>query len=103
MITTLSHWQTVLYITFYIRLLVCCVGQNVSADLCGLELTFRQACTSDQKDEVEFLDVNHCITTDEDFSFVTKDFAKPTAEGRQFINGKSHHSSQNSSQSYSEK
>ena len=57
----------------------------------SLELTFRQACTADQKGEVEFLDVNHCITTDVDFGFVTKDFVKPTAEGRQFINGKSHH------------
>ena len=28
----------------------------------GLELTFRQACTADQKGEVEFLDVNLCIT-----------------------------------------
>jgi len=59
---------------------------------------FRQACTADQKDEVEFLDVNHCITADDDFGFVTEDFVKPTAEGRQFINGKSH-----SSQSYLEK
>jgi len=57
----------------------------------GLELTFRQACTADQKGEVEFLDVNHCITADDDFGFVTKYFIKPTAEGRQFINGKSHH------------
>ena len=60
----------------------------------GLELTFCQACTADQKGEVEFVDandVNHCITTDEDFGFVTKDFVKPTVEGRQFINGKPHH------------
>jgi len=57
----------------------------------GLELTFRQACTADQKREVEFLHVNDCITTDDDFGFVTKGFVKPTAEGRQFINGKSHH------------
>jgi len=57
----------------------------------ALELTFRQACTADQKGEVEFLDVNHCITTDDDFGFVTKDFVKPTAEGRQLINRKSHH------------
>jgi len=51
----------------------------------GLEPTFRQACTADQNGEVEFLDVNHCITTDDDF--VTKDFVKPTAEGRLVING----------------
>jgi len=65
----------------------------------GLELTFRQACTADQKGEVEFLDVNHCITTDDDFGFVTKDFVKPTAEWIQFINGKS----TTHSQSYLEK
>ena len=59
--------------------------------MCYMKLTFRQACTADQKGEVGFLDVNHCITTDDDFGFVTKDFVKPTAEGRQFINGKSHH------------
>jgi len=53
------------------------------------KLTFRQACTADQKREVEFLHVNDCIiTTDDDFGFVTKGFVKPTAEGRQFINGK---------------
>jgi len=57
----------------------------------GLELMFHQACTANQKGEVEFLDVNHCITADDDFGFITKDFVKPTAEGRQFINGKSHH------------
>jgi len=69
----------------------------------GLELTFRQAWTADRKGEVEFLDVNHCITTDDDFGFVTKDFVKPTAEGRQFINRKSTTHSQPSSQSYLEK
>jgi len=57
----------------------------------GLELMFCQACTANQKDEVEFLDVNHCITTDNDFSFVTKDFVKPTAERKQFTNSESHH------------
>ena len=38
-----------------------------------------------------FLDVSHCVTIEDDFGFVTKDFVKPTAEGRQFINGNSHH------------
>ena len=57
----------------------------------GLELTFRQACTAEKMGEVEFLDVNHCVTIEDDFGFVTKDFVKPTAEGRQFINGNSHH------------
>ena len=27
-----------------------------------LELTFRQACTAEKTGEVEFLDVNHCVT-----------------------------------------
>jgi len=31
--------------------------------------------------DVEFLDVNNCRTTDDDFGFVTKYFTKPTAEG----------------------
>jgi len=57
----------------------------------GLELTFRQACTAVKTGEAEFLDVNHCVTIEDDFGFVTKDFVKPTAEGRQFINGNSHH------------
>jgi len=57
----------------------------------GLESKFRQTCTADQKGEFEFPDVNHCVTTDDDFGFVTKDFIKPTTEGRQFINGKSYH------------
>jgi len=56
-----------------------------------LELTFRQACTAEKTGEVEFLDVNHCATIEDDFGFVTKDFLKPTAEGRQFMNGNSHH------------
>ena len=57
----------------------------------GLELTFRQACTAEKTGEVEFLDVNHCVTIEEDFGFVSKDFVKPTTDGRQFINGNSHH------------
>ena len=49
------------------------------------------ACTAEKTGEVEFLDVNHCVTIEDDFGFVTKDFVKPTVEGRQFINGNSHH------------
>ena len=56
-----------------------------------MEVTFRQACIAEKTGEVEFLDVNHCVTIEDDFGFVTKDFVKPTAEGRQFINGISHH------------
>ena len=31
----------------------------------GLELTFRQACTAEKTGEVEFLDVNHCVTIED--------------------------------------
>ena len=41
--------------------------------------------TADQTGELELLDVDHCITTEDDFGFVTKDFVKPTGEGKQFI------------------
>jgi len=61
-------------------------------EISGSELTFRQACTAEKTGEVEFLDVNHCVTIEDDFGFVTEDFVKPAAEGRQFINGNSHHS-----------
>jgi len=32
--------------------------------------------------EVEFLHINHCITTKDEFGFVIKDFVKPTMEVR---------------------
>jgi len=69
------------------------IGQALTSafESSGLELTFRQACTAEKTGEVEFLDVNHCVTIEDDFGFVTKDVVKPTAEGRQFINGNSHH------------
>ena len=57
----------------------------------GLELSFRQACTAEKTGEVEYVDVNHCVTIKDDFGFVTEDFVKPTAEGRQFINGNNSH------------
>jgi len=52
---------------------------------------FHQGCTAEPTGEVEFLDVNHCIITEDDFGSATKDFARPTMEGRQFINCKLHH------------
>jgi len=54
----------------------------------GQGVTFQESCTDEQTGEVEFLDVNHCITTIDDFAFVTKCFAKPTEDGYQFINRK---------------
>ena len=53
-----------------------------------LETTFRQACTADKTGGVAFLDVNHCVTFEDDFGFVTKDFVKPTAKEKQLIDGK---------------
>ena len=55
-----------------------------------MELIFRQAWSAEKTGEDEFLDVSLCVTIEDDFGFVTKDFVKPTAEGRQFINGNSH-------------
>jgi len=56
----------------------------------SLELTFRQACTPEWSGEVEFLEYTHCIATDGDFRFVANDFLKPTAEEREFLNGKTY-------------
>ena len=41
--------------------------------------------------EVEFLDVNHVIDAEDPVRFITKDFVKPTAVGRVFLNGTSYH------------
>ena len=45
-------------------------------DRSDLELTFRQPCTAEQTDEVVYLDVKRCTTTEDDHGFVTKDFAR---------------------------
>ena len=66
----------------------------------GLELTFRQACTADQTGEV----YSSTLIIEDDFGFLTKDFVKPTADGRQVVSGKSHHPNATFfSQSYSER
>jgi len=54
--------------------------------------TFRQSCKAEPTGQLELPDVNYCTTTEDDVRFLTKDFVKPTAEERQFINSKSHHS-----------
>jgi len=53
--------------------------------------------------KAEFLDVNYFITTEHDFGFVTEKLVWPIAEGRQFINRKSHRLKMTLSQSYLEK
>jgi len=35
-------------------------------------LAFRQACTVEQTGEVQFLEVNHCLVTEDDFEFATR-------------------------------
>ena len=52
------------------------IGQALTSafESSGLELTFRQACTAEKTGEVEFLDVNHCVTIEDDFGFVTNKF-----------------------------
>jgi len=37
------------------------------------------------------MNVNHCITNEDVFGFVSKDFVKLTTEGRQLIAGKLHY------------
>jgi len=56
-----------------------CIRQALTSafENSGLELTFRQACTAEKTGKVEFLDVNHCVTIEDDFGFVTKDFVNP--------------------------
>jgi len=43
----------------------------------GLEVELMlQVCTEEQMAEVDFLGINHCMTTEDDFGFVTKDFVE---------------------------
>ena len=57
----------------------------------GLKLIFRHVHAESEQKEVEFLDVNHIIDKDDPAYFITKDFVKPTAIGRVFLNGTSYH------------
>ena len=57
----------------------------------GLEITFREINTNMVNKQVEFLDVNHVLDPSANCGFFTAGYAKPTAKGRQFINGFSHH------------
>jgi len=58
---------------------------------------------AEQTGEIEFLDVNHCITTDDDFGFVAKEFVKPTAVEGSSLTENNTIQRQHSSQSYLEK
>ena len=57
----------------------------------NLKLVFRQISTKMDGDEFEFLDVNHVIDKTEISGFYVKNYIKPTAKNRVFVNGKSHH------------
>ena len=57
----------------------------------GLKLIFRHVHAESEQKEVEFLDVNHIIDKDDPAYFITRDFVKPTAIGRVFLNGTSYH------------
>ena len=56
-----------------------------------LELTFREMSTKIEGDNVEFLDVLHHTHKNARRGFITKDFVKPTAINRKFLNGRSFH------------
>ena len=56
-----------------------------------LKLVFREMSTKNYGDDLELLDVNHVIDKTEIGGFYVKNYIKPTAENRVFVNGKSHH------------
>ena len=47
--------------------------------------------TKNYGDELELLDVKYIIDITEKGGFYVKNYIKPTAENRVFVNGKSHH------------
>ena len=57
----------------------------------NLDLTFRMINTADSGSTLEFLDVEHKIDSSYSCGFFTKNFMKPTATNRLFLNGQSHH------------
>ena len=59
--------------------------------LASLKLTFRHTSTMEADGSVEYLDLHNCVTPNEKYKFITKDFAEATAENRCFIIGLSHH------------
>ena len=57
----------------------------------GLNLIFRSINTDDTNSSLEFLDVDHIICQNTKGGFYTKNYIKPTALERVFLNGLSHH------------
>ena len=66
-----------------------CMAEKFAQE--GLKLTFRHAHARSDNKEVEFLDVNHVIDASDPIGFITRDFVKPTAVDRVFLNGSSYH------------
>ena len=57
----------------------------------NLQLTFRMINTSEENSCLEFLDVEHTVKKNWNSGFYTRDYVKPTALDRTFLNGKSFH------------
>ena len=51
----------------------------------GLKIIYRHVHAESEIKEVEFLDVNHVIDAEDPVRFITKDFVKPTAVGKGFL------------------
>ena len=56
-----------------------------------LKLIFREISSQSKNKELEFLDVNHIINETEKGGFYVKNYIKPTAINRIYINGRSYH------------
>ena len=52
----------------------------------NLKLVFKETSTKNDDDELEFLDVNHVIDKTEIGGFYVKNYIKPTAKIRVFVN-----------------
>ena len=57
----------------------------------NLKLIFREICTNNDSDELEFLNVNDVINKTEKGGFYVKNYIKSTAKNRVFVNRKLHH------------
>ena len=57
-----------------------------------MKLIFKRIDTSQMNKSIEFLDVDHCIDSNFPGGFYTKNYIKPTALDRVFLNGRSYHS-----------
>ena len=56
-----------------------------------LKLIFREISHQSKNKELEFLDVNHIIDEEEKGAFYVRNYIKPTAINRVYINGRSYH------------